>query len=61
MDDIPGMIDPLERLLTAIKQHDEASEPVDKRIFFGDYLDYGPNSWPVLDRLMDLASRPSWS
>ncbi|MDR1577698.1 MAG: metallophosphoesterase [Deltaproteobacteria bacterium] len=52
--DIHGMIDPLERILGAIKRHHETIEPVDKLIFIGDYIDYGPDSRQVLDRLMDL-------
>lgn len=60
--DIHGMFDPLKRLMLtlqrghyseAAKTHPEINR-IDKLIFLGDYVDYGPSSKEVIDYIMDL-------
>ena len=47
--DIHGEIDLLDSLLRAILKHDP-----DQLIFLGDYIDRGPHSRQVVDRIMEL-------
>ncbi len=55
--DIHGMLDPLKRLLTRLMElhyrRDEGIE-IERLIFIGDYIDYGPSSKEVVDLLLDL-------
>ena len=48
--DIHGMIRPLEALLRAIRQHDDAAE----LLFVGDFVNRGPESKAVVELLMSL-------
>ncbi|MBF0225995.1 MAG: metallophosphoesterase [Desulfobacterales bacterium] len=54
--DIHGMFDPLKSLITKIIALSLRSKNrnIDKFIFIGDYIDYGPSSKEVIDYLMDL-------
>jgi len=54
--DIHGCLEHLDRLLDKIHADLEASQPVQKPklIFLGDYIDRGPKSRGVVDRLLDL-------
>ncbi|MCP4657189.1 MAG: hypothetical protein GY856_17410 [bacterium] len=55
--DIHGMFDPLKRLLTKIMElHYSGAEgfEIERLIFIGDYIDYGPSSKEVIDLLIDL-------
>jgi len=48
--DIHGMLDPIKNLIQAI----EAKHKIDKLIFLGDYIDYGPSSKEVIDYIISL-------
>ena len=50
--DIHGCLQPLERLLVKI-----APRPEDELVFMGDYIDRGPQSREVVDRLLGLTHR----
>jgi hypothetical protein len=52
--DIHGMYDPLKRLLCVIRFMEKTTEPVDKIIFIGDYIDHGPCSKEVIDSIIKL-------
>ena len=55
--DIHGMFDPLRRLLAAIERGHHCGLKggnIEKLIFMGDYIDYGPSSKEVIDYLLDL-------
>ncbi len=55
--DIHGMLDPLKRLLSMIQaQHynKESNRSIDKLIFMGDYIDFGPCSKEVVDYIINL-------
>lgn len=55
--DIHGMFDPLKRLLNKLMELHYQGAPgceIEKLIFIGDYIDYGPSSKEVLDLLLDL-------
>jgi serine/threonine protein phosphatase 1 len=55
--DIHGMLDPLKRLLTKLMElHYSGAEgfEIERLIFIGDYIDYGPSSKEVVDLLIDL-------
>jgi len=49
--DIHGEIDKLEQLLSLLQGH---LAPEDTLVFIGDYIDRGPNTPAVLDRVMEL-------
>lgn len=48
--DIHGMLDPIKNLIQAI----EAKYKIDKLIFLGDYIDYGPSSKEVIAYISSL-------
>ena len=48
--DIHGLLDPIKNLIQAI----EAKYKIDKLIFLGDYIDYGPSSKEVIDYIISL-------
>ena len=50
--DIHGMIRPLEALLRAVAQHDDAAE----LLFVGDFVNRGPESKAVVELLMSLTN-----
>ena len=50
--DIHGMLKPLVTLVTAVR----ARDPQARFIFVGDYVNRGPDSRGVLDRLIALVS-----
>ncbi len=55
--DIHGMFDPLKRLISMIQaQHNSNNSAfrVEKLIFIGDYIDFGPSSKEVIDYIMGL-------
>ncbi|MDR1110200.1 MAG: metallophosphoesterase [Deltaproteobacteria bacterium] len=52
--DIHGMLDPLKRVLEAIRSHDGPEGPVERIIFIGDYIDHGPSSREVMDLILGL-------
>ncbi len=55
--DIHGMLDPLKRLMTKLMElhYSNASGfDIERLIFVGDYIDYGPSSKEVIDFLIDL-------
>jgi serine/threonine protein phosphatase 1 len=53
--DIHGMFDPLKRIFITIRKiRSYSNEPVEKIIFLGDYIDYGPSSKEVIDYILDL-------
>jgi serine/threonine protein phosphatase 1 len=52
--DIHGMFDHLKGLITSIRYYEEPDDPVEKLIFIGDYIDYGPSSKEVIDFIIDL-------
>ncbi len=55
--DIHGMFDPLKRLTTKLMElHYSGQEgyTIERLIFVGDYVDYGPSSKEVVDLLLDL-------
>jgi serine/threonine protein phosphatase 1 len=55
--DIHGMFDPLKRLMTKLTElHHSGIEgfAIERLIFVGDYIDYGPSSKEVIDLLLDL-------
>jgi len=55
--DIHGMFDPMKRLLSAIhavSAQKNSKMPIEKIIFLGDYIDYGPSSKEVVDYIMQL-------
>ena len=60
--DIHGMFDPLKRLMLMLqRQHysefaekHPAQNRIEKLIFLGDYVDYGPSSKEVIDYIMGL-------
>jgi len=53
--DIHGMYDPLKRLITELRRREAVhKEIIEKIIFIGDYIDYGPSSKEVLDLLLGL-------
>jgi hypothetical protein len=48
--DIHGMLDPLKRLITSIRAYENiCGAKVEKVIFLGNYLGYGPSSLEVID------------
>lgn len=55
--DIHGMFDPLKRLLSMIQgwhYREDSDMRIDKLIFLGDYVDYGPSSKEVVDYIINL-------
>lgn len=53
--DIHGMYDPLKRLITELRRREALhNEIIQKIIFIGDYIDYGPSSKEVIDLLLSL-------
>ncbi len=55
--DIHGMYDPLKRLLTKLMELHYGGVKgfeIERLIFVGDYIDYGPSSKEVIDLLIDL-------
>ncbi len=55
--DIHGMFDPLKRLVTRLMElhyRKVAGFEIERLIFIGDYIDYGPSSKEVIDFLIDL-------
>ncbi|MDR0571397.1 MAG: metallophosphoesterase [Rickettsiales bacterium] len=52
--DIHGMVKPLERILSKIREYHETVEQVKKIIFIGDYCDHGMYTKEVIDTLLDL-------
>ncbi len=55
--DIHGMFDPLKRLMSKLMElHYSGVEgfEIERLIFIGDYIDYGPSSKEVIDLLIDL-------
>lgn len=55
--DIHGMFDPLKRLLNKLMElhyRGVSGFEIEKLVFIGDYIDYGPSSKEVLDLLIDL-------
>lgn len=55
--DIHGMLDPLKRLLSVIQAdhyRKESKSRIDKLVFMGDYIDFGPCSKEVVDYIMGL-------
>ncbi len=55
--DIHGMFDPLKRLMTKLMElHYSGARgfEIERLIFIGDYIDYGPSSKEVIDLLIDL-------
>lgn len=55
--DIHGMFDPMKRLLSSICANScrkDSGREIEKIIFIGDYIDYGPSSKEVVDYIMDL-------
>jgi len=54
--DIHGMFDPLKRLISILHSRHKNDERwrIDKLIFMGDYIDFGPSSKEVIDYIMDL-------
>lgn len=52
--DIHGRLDLLDQLLDMISRDDAEQDPVERRtlIFLGDYIDRGPDSRGVIDRLL---------
>ena len=53
--DIHGMLDPLKKIITEIRKlHYLCSQEVEKIIFLGDYIDYGPSSKEVIELLLGL-------
>jgi serine/threonine protein phosphatase 1 len=52
--DIHGRLDLLDQLLAMILRDDEEQAPVERRtlIFLGDYIDRGPDSRAVIDRML---------
>ena len=55
--DIHGMFDPLKRLVNKLmERHYRGVEgyEIERLIFVGDFIDYGPSSKEVLDLLIDL-------
>ena len=55
--DIHGCAGLLDRLLEKISQEERAHGGAARLIFLGDYVDRGPDSRGVLDRLIDVARR----
>ena len=60
--DVHGRADLLEQVFTRIDTH-IAAHPVDRpiQVLVGDYIDRGPNSREVLDRLIERSGRVKWS
>lgn len=59
--DIHGMFDPLKRLMLMLQRlhysehaQDYPENRIEKLIFLGDYVDYGPSSKEVIDYITDL-------
>ena len=55
--DIHGMFDPLKRLMTKLMElhyHRAEGFEIERLIFIGDYIDYGPSSKEVIDLLIGL-------
>ncbi len=55
--DIHGMFDPLKRLMTRLielHQGDDEEWKIQRLIFIGDYIDYGPSSKEVIDYITAL-------
>jgi len=53
--DIHGMFDPLKRLITELQaNHYRYNEQIEKLIFLGDYIDFGPSSKEVIDYIINL-------
>jgi len=55
--DIHGMFDPLKRIMSSIhanSRRKDSDTEIEKIIFLGDYIDYGPSSKEVVDYIMDL-------
>lgn len=54
--DIHGCIDPMMRMIERV----EAYAPAGKIVFLGDYVDRGPDSRSVIERLIAGPSSPDW-
>lgn len=53
--DIHGMFDPLKKLIEVIRRYHYAyGLEVEKIIFLGDYIDFGPSSKEVIDLIINL-------
>lgn len=59
--DIHGRLDLLDAMLKGISRHIAAAPPADNiLVFLGDYIDRGPASQAVIERLCGLKQRTGW-